>query len=194
MGNFRLDQDTALHQMGTAILQVIQGIGVLRIEFQGHLEEVERIVVFLPFQQAHAHVIDRLRLHLGIGRGLQHLLEGLHRSVMVLLLVQGIAQVELGIDIGGLSIERLPVIRLGFGVVSPTVLTVSLPNELVHRLGLGGDHRKQAYEHQELFHCVTSFRSKRFHLLSHPRRPDDMKMPSRRKRMAAPTNHWYWSS
>ncbi len=130
--------------MGTAILEVVQGIAVLRVELEGDLIDVESVVVFPLFQQAVAHVKSRLRLQFGVGRDVQHLLEGFHGLLPMLLLVEGIAEVELGLRAGGLGFQGLAEQDFRFGEVISMILSISFPYLFLNRLGGHGQDR----EHQ----------------------------------------------
>ena len=123
--------DLALHQMGTAILEVVQGVFVLGIQLQRHLIYIKGIIILVLRQQTVAHVEHCIRLQLGIGRHLHHLLKSGVGTVVLLQAVIGITQVKNGLGVVWACFDDFLVFGDGLRVVRLLVLAVALTNGLL---------------------------------------------------------------
>ena len=85
MLNLIVYDDSALHQMGAAKLQIIQRILLLGIQFQRHLIYIECIVILILSQKAIPHIIHGVGFQLGVGRHIEHLLKSGIRIIVIAL-------------------------------------------------------------------------------------------------------------
>ena len=153
MRNRRIYNNAAFHKMRPAIFKIIQSIFVFVIEFQGHLVNIEGIVIFALLQQAITHIEHSLRLQFGIRGKLHHLLESFHGIFVILLFVQGIAQVELRFSADGLYLQRFSIIDLGFSIIAFSIKAITFTKLLLQCLGLQAKHRgQQKHQNKSLIH------------------------------------------
>ena len=141
---FRLHHpNLALDQMRTTIFEVVQGVCVLGIQFQRHLIYIKGIVILFLGEEAVAHVENRVRLQLGIGRKFKHLLKLSVGRVVRLLGKKRITNVELCLRVVRPDFQGFPVILDGLLVVAAFVVAVASADGLFIALRRSGKHGTQ---------------------------------------------------